>query len=100
MIEKVTLGYEDKECSQKIVEATCYYNFPLCSTYNGVEVPQKLCREDCEILTRERCREQFNSIVNVMDQRESLLTPSSFHLTTREATDIYDVPATLTCSPS
>ncbi|VDL98145.1 unnamed protein product, partial [Schistocephalus solidus] len=68
----------DEECLGRMMEATCYYSFPIClppaeaapaaavamTSSGGVMVwPRRLCREDCHLVTRGECSKAYKLLV-------------------------------------
>nr|VZI29425.1 unnamed protein product [Spirometra erinaceieuropaei] len=68
----------DEECLGRMMEATCYYSFPICLPpseatpatvvsmpgNSGVMVwPRRLCREDCHLVTRGECSKAYKLLV-------------------------------------
>uniref|UniRef100_A0A5K3F0A9 Receptor protein-tyrosine kinase n=1 Tax=Mesocestoides corti TaxID=53468 RepID=A0A5K3F0A9_MESCO len=72
---------EDTECLGRIMEAICYYYFPICpppgevgrigdaatsksSAASEVVARRRLCRDDCHLITEGECNETYNRLLH------------------------------------
>lgn len=67
---------EDKDCLGRIMEATCYYNFPICpppagqqsssaaSSSTDLVAGKRLCRDDCHLITEGECSAAYNLLLH------------------------------------
>ena len=55
------------ECQIRAVPAFCYYIFRPCviRENNVIRRSERLCREDCELLKRDVCREEYLTKGNI-----------------------------------
>lgn len=48
-----------KRCHEYAIPSLCYHAFPLCDDKDGQQRPRKICKEECEFLENNVCREDY-----------------------------------------
>ncbi|VDD81460.1 unnamed protein product [Mesocestoides corti] len=83
---------EDTECLGRIMEAICYYYFPICpppgevgrigdaatsksSAASEVVARRRLCRDDCHLITEGECNETYNRLLHDTQPQSKELPP-------------------------
>lgn len=86
---------DDKDCMGRIMEATCYYHFPICPPPGEVGVGagltetaarRRLCHEDCQFITEGECSEIYNRLLQDTQSQgisNSIVFSSSTHLVSK-----------------
>ncbi|VDK34537.1 unnamed protein product [Taenia asiatica] len=73
---------DDKDCMGRIMEATCYYHFPICpppvevnekAVDSEVAARRRLCRDDCYLITKGECSEIYDRLLQ--DTQSQASTP-------------------------
>nr|CDS19319.1 tyrosine protein kinase transmembrane receptor [Echinococcus granulosus] len=73
---------DDKDCMGRIMEATCYYHFPICpppvevskkAVDSEVAARRRLCRDECHLITKGECSEIYDRLLQ--DSQSQASTP-------------------------
>ncbi|VDL64910.1 unnamed protein product [Hymenolepis diminuta] len=76
-----------KDCMGRIMEATCYYHFPICpppseeSASKSTEASprRRLCREDCHVITDGECSNIYRLLLPDTQSQGNLDLRSGIH---------------------
>ena len=59
------------ECEKFGIKSLCYHAFPLCDTQAATPTPRKICKDECELLENNLCKNEY-----VMAKRHNLIGES------------------------
>lgn len=79
------------QCSQFAIPSFCHFVFPLCDARSRAPKPRELCRDECEVLESDLCRQEYTIA------RSNPLILMRLQLPKCEALPLPDSPAAADC---
>lgn len=79
------------QCSQFAIPSFCHFVFPLCDARSRAPKPRELCRDECEVLESDLCRQEYSIA------RSNPLILMRLQLPKCEALPMPDSPAAADC---